>query len=337
MKRAILCATMIALSVSIADGADAKKKRATTPAAYTLTALDAEMYGPIDINNAGEVLIERQLEQWVDPAPLLLMRNRRRASVPFQCPGTTNDTIAEDLNNNAEVVGHCGHQPGELLVAFVANLKTGVHALLSVPGSTTTWGYGINDAGDVVGIYTDQLHKFHSFYWLKATGEYRTIHNPLADQVGGFTWLRGINKNGQIIGYYTTAKAVPWEEFQFVYSNGTFLPIVFPGASQTHALAINNLGQVLGWYSGAGCPSQPCLFLYDDNMYFAAPLPLPANEPRPDGMPAGTATLIGMSGLNDKAQFTGSYYRILEWNARDHLGNIAPSKIEVINFIATPK
>jgi hypothetical protein len=326
-----------------------KNKPAPTEISYTIELIDAEMWGPIDINNKGEVLIERQLVEGASPAPLIIKKNSKETAA-FECPGTTNDTDGEGINNHGDIVGHCGHDaraPG--LFAFIGNPKTGSLTLLAYPGAQTTWGYGINDFGQVVGFYANPIEPpfccflpprhLHSFLWDKATGEYRTIDNPLAELVGGWTWLTGINNKGQIVGHYNTLLNVPWEEYQFIYDNGTFTPVEFPGADQTHITGINNNSQILGWYDDidADC-SGVCIFLFDSGEYFTINLPLPSNEPRPDGAPAGFASLSGslLGGLNDKGQFVGTYYRISEWGL-DIFGNLGPSDIEIGNFIATPQ
>jgi hypothetical protein len=126
---------------------------------------------------------------------------------------------------------------------------------------------------------------------------------------------------------------------RFIYDDGTFTPVEFPGADQTHITGINNNSQILGWYDDidADC-SGVCIFLFDSGEYFTINLPLPSNEPRPDGAPAGFASLSGslLGGLNDKGQFVGTYYRISEWGL-DIFGNLGPSDIEIGNFIATPQ
>ena len=83
--------------------------------------------------------------------------------------------------------------------------------LLSFPGADSTFAFGINDLGDVVGQYGgfrfgDGLDRFHGFLW--RNGEYTTIDAPFPDAM--HTALLGINTAGQIIG--------------------TFQPLDFPGA-----------------------------------------------------------------------------------------------------------
>lgn len=334
MKRAIICATMIALSVSIADGADAgKKKRARSSPVYKLTAISSQMWSVIDINNKGEVLIDRQLEEFATAAPLILDR-RNRESAAFQCPGTTNDTIAENFNNNSDIVGHCGHQPRFTVSAFVANPRSGGVELLSYPGAQSTWGFGVNDFRQVVGVVITPEFIVHGFIWDPATQSYQRVDHPLALPAGGGTHLTDINNKGQALGFRTTARNIPSEEFDFLYDNGSFTDIEFPGATFTQASALNNNTQILGIYSAPGCSQ--CVFLRDDDLYFAITLPLPANEPRPDGVDAGVARLIGVGGLNDKQQFVGNYVRVLEW-ALDRFGFMSPKRSENVRFIATPK
>jgi hypothetical protein len=351
MSMAVLVCGLFISTLAMAASNDltyAAERKRVRQTAYTHSLIDADMWGILDINNGGDVLIERQLVQFASPAPLIIKKNGEETAA-FECPGTTNDTDGEGINNHGDIVGHCGHDaraPG--LFAFVANPKTGSLTLLAYPGAQTTWGYGINDFGQVVGFYANEPEPpfccnlpprhLHSFFWDKATNQYFTIDNPLAELVGGWTWLKGINDKGQMVGHYNTLKNVPWEEYQFMYDNGTFTPIEFPGADETHITGFNNKSQILGWYTDndANC-SGHCIFLFDSGEYFTINLPLPANEPRPDGAPAGIAFLSAsdLGGLNDKGQFVGTYFRILEWG-RDIFGNLAPSKYEVGNFIATP-
>jgi hypothetical protein len=338
----ILAATIAFYTVAPVEANDkAKKKPPVIAPSYALEVIDAEMWGILDINNRGDVLIERQLAEFASPAPLIINKNDKETA-PFECPGTINETFGAGINNHRDIVGACN---GRSPIGFVANPQSGSFTLLAVPGALTTWGTGINDLGQVVGFYANPVEPpfccflpprhLHSFFWDRATGEYRTIDNPLAELVGGWTRLTGINNKGQIVGHYNTLRNVPSEEFQFIYDNGTFTPVEFPGADQTHIEGFNNNSQILGWYSDSACGSR-CIFLFDSGEYFTISLPLPPNAPRPDGAPAGTASLSNIGGLNDKGQFVGAYVRISEW-AIDMFGNLGPSRIEVGNFIATPQ
>jgi hypothetical protein len=311
------------------------KKKQPDVAEYTLELIDAPDVR--DINNREQVLIERQLVQGATPVPLIVKRNGKETA--FECTGTTNDTTGEGINNRGDIVGHCGHNPPGNPLAFVGNPLTGSQVLLAYPGAWATWGYGINDYGQVVGFYdnvTPQSNRFHSFAWDPATNQYFTIDNPLAQLVGGWTWLRGINNKGQMVGHYNTQENVPFEEYQFIYDKGTFTPIEFPGARQTHITGFNNESQVFGWYADLTEECRLlCLFRFDRGEYFKITLPLPANEPRPDCAPASVPRVISVGGLNDKGQFVGEYGRITSW-VTDEFGTVFPVW-EYYRFVATPQ
>jgi probable HAF family extracellular repeat protein len=112
-------------------------------------------------------------------------------------------TYAEKNNNLGDLVGYYyGYNP--------SNRSTGEFGFkrssnddwttLSVPGSTSTEAYGINDSGQIVGRYTtgaDFDHRVnHGF--LYSNGAYYTI-----DVFGATsTWLRDISNDGKIIAQY---------------------------------------------------------------------------------------------------------------------------------------
>src|SRR5262249_41582585 len=113
---------------------------------YTLAPIDApNIWAPIAINDRGDVLFERQLEQFAPPVPLVLRHGEE--SDPFQCPGTTNDTQAEAFNDADHIVGSCGANPGFTLQTFLASAKSGKARFFAYPGATanTTVGKGVNN------------------------------------------------------------------------------------------------------------------------------------------------------------------------------------------------
>jgi hypothetical protein len=313
---------------------------------YTLTPINAEMWGPVDINNHGDVLIERQLSEGASPAPLIINKNGKETR-PFECPsGDEPSTEGSAFNNLGDVVGTCG---GLRPFGFVANLKSGSVNFLYYPGALATWGFGINDSGQVVGLYENQPEPpfccflpprhLHSYLWDKSTGEYRTIDHPFSIETGWPTVLTGINNKGQIVGYHYDERLVSFGTYHFVYDNGMFTPVRHPkawGEDSTYIYGFNNHSQIFGAYSGPGCGQ--CLFFYDGIEYFDVSLPLPDNAPYPNGMIVFPASAFNFAGLNDNGQFVGTYQTILEWGPDPfHPGEFAPTKTELVNFIATPQ
>ena len=70
---------------------------------------------------------------------------------------------------------------------------------IDVPGSFSTLANGINDAGQVVGTYTNSAG---TFGFLESGGSYTTIDVPGATR----TEANGINDAGQVVGTYVTTQ-----------------------------------------------------------------------------------------------------------------------------------
>src|SRR5919201_54702 len=119
--------------------------------------------------------------------------------------------------------------------------------------SATTCGTnarGINDAGQIVGVYFDASNSEHSF--LYSAGTFTTLAEP-----SGTTIAFGINDAGQTVGEY---EDVTGDAHGFLYSGGTFTTLDNPSASTgTLALGINDAGQIVGYYTDV---SSAHAFLY---------------------------------------------------------------------------
>ena len=147
-----------------------------------------------------------------------------------------------------------------------------------VPGSVFTDPFGINNAGQIVGVFGDNVAN-HAF--LYSNGGFTTISVPggqlnpfginntgeivgsLSDNIGtanhGFldnhgtiisfdigdrtTGANSINDFGQIVGIYST-----FSDFQHLYEGaiGAFTTINVPGTISGGGLGINNAGQIVG-------------------------------------------------------------------------------------------
>jgi probable HAF family extracellular repeat protein len=132
------------------------------------------------------------------------------------------------------------------------------YTLLDVPGSVNTLPHGINDAGEVVGLYGDpNSDRGHGF--LYSGGTYTTLVPPGSY----FSDASGINDAGQIVGLYNVSQT--GFSKGFLLTSGTYSDIVPPGASfNIQATGINNAGQIVGYYGQTGSPHA---FLFDNGSY----------------------------------------------------------------------
>lgn len=131
-------------------------------------------------------------------------------------------TLAADINDSGQIVGE--HLYGNLL--------------------------GINDAGEIVGLYRDSKQgKDHGF--LLSGSTFTSIDFPGADQ----THAIGIDSADRIFGSYCiggNACYNPGESVHgFTLSGGTFTTIDFPGAISTEVWGQDRGGQIAGRYQDA--------------------------------------------------------------------------------------
>jgi uncharacterized membrane protein len=113
---------------------------------------------------------------------------------------------------------------------------------VNIPGAAETWVHGINNAGVMVGPYTDKANVCHSFI---LDGKKLT---KLNDPKGTCTQANNLNANGPImvVGSYEPTPGVPRG---FFYKNGKFTDISGPkNAIFSIANGINDQGDIVGVY-----------------------------------------------------------------------------------------
>jgi hypothetical protein len=260
--------------------------------------------------------------------------NRKKKPIEIRCPGDQTDnhsTVVSGINNVGQIVGSCTDG------AFVRE-RNGDITLLNFPGAEGTVASGINDLGHVVGqywgtLFGQALQRFHGFIW--KDGEYITIDAAFPNAM--FTSLSGINNLGQIIGTYLHQRPGSSDpndydsELAFVYDNGSFTSLDFPGATApfvccgatTLPMDINNAGQILGsTYDGDG---NLRFFLYDDGKYFVI-----------TGLPDDVADFGSAWGLNDRSEIAGTYIRRVPCE-RCGIGGAPGHTLDLHSFVAEPR
>lgn len=96
---------------------------------------------------------------------------------------------------------------------------------MNVPGASTTWAYGINDVGKIVGAYSDGGTASHGFIF--QNGNHTTFDRPSFASTG---FLR-ISNAGQITGFSNENIGSP--SAAFLLDPGTFTEFNVPGPTIT--------------------------------------------------------------------------------------------------------
>jgi hypothetical protein len=199
----------------------------------------------------------------------------------FNYPGQTL-TVAAGINDSGLIVGSAT-QNCDRRGTVVGYLYDGTtFTTLQDGGNTATYGYGINNSGIVVGE-VGSLDYTRGFR-LITNGQYRILHFP-GIYINAFA--SGINNRGAIVGTTISGNT----NTAYIYQNGIFSNIDFPGAVQTEGLGINDHGIVVGWYAlVGGCE---CAFALRNGKYTSFAYP--------------GALFTAATGINKSGQIVGDY------------------------------
>ncbi|MDO9310867.1 MAG: PEP-CTERM sorting domain-containing protein [Nitrosomonas sp.] len=126
-------------------------------------------------------------------------------------------------------------------VAFVSLFYDGESVEVVDVGHSVNFAMGINDSGQIVGFFWDDLSLSAGYVY--SGGSYTVLTAPESI----FTYAVDINAGGQVVGFYGDSVGT----HGFVYSGGLYSDLNAPGASQTFATGINDSGQIAGYYLDA--------------------------------------------------------------------------------------
>lgn len=201
-----------------------------------VSCFDATAMNANGINNAGEIVGSAEIDgEWIG----FYWIAGECTELVF--PGST-QTWAYGINNLGEIVGQ--YQLPDLTLhgfLFTNATYTTVDVIIGNIAAAASSAQDIDDAGDIVGGYTDQFGIAHGFY--NASGSFTAVNYPDATQG---TMLFGINNNGQTVGYYGATDSTG---HSFLLDNGTFSNIDPPNCDVwSSAQGINDAGEIVGYF-----------------------------------------------------------------------------------------
>ncbi len=158
---------------------------------------------------------------------------------------------------------------------------------------------GINANGDAIG--TNAVGR-HSVVFALFNGAFASIATPFAVAALDSVVPTGLNDRRQVTGYYGTGSygsGGAGDVKSFISSGSSYTVVDVPGTVSTDALAINNLGQVVGTYTtvsgvfGQFTYGQLQGFLYDVGGITTIDVP-------------GAMSTV-LNGINDAGEVSGTY------------------------------
>ncbi|MEZ5967126.1 MAG: hypothetical protein R3F56_25045 [Planctomycetota bacterium] len=148
-------------------------------------------------------------------------------------PSSTN-SILHGINQVGVVLG--SRRPG---TPAGFRYQNGTTTLYSIPGLSTAAGSGLNDAGLMVGGYTDSQARDHGFFW-PGSGGATTLDYPGAQH----SVLVDVDDAGRMIGNYWVFGSGRWRGF--AYDRSAFTTLDMPGAHWTYLMGMNSSGWLVG-------------------------------------------------------------------------------------------
>src|SRR5437016_2124647 len=167
---------------------------------------------------------------------------RRGQFTPVDVPSATFSTDATWVNARGDIVGTFGDSRGTHAYVRSAGVYTTIDFPGSDPAKTATLGFGISNAGDVVGVEFGRGDFLHGAGYRFSHGNFTLVDVPGA--VGTFPTM--VLDGGQIVGTYFGGDSV---FHGFVLSGGEFKTIDVPDSTFTWITGMNPEGDLVGFYN----------------------------------------------------------------------------------------
>ncbi len=171
-------------------------------------------------------------------------------------PPGAKSSIAESVNDAGQIVGtYDKNQRGH---GFLYD--NGTYQTIDYPNSIFTEALGINNNGEIVGVYWDQSGGIHGFMLINGT--FSTFDFPGAKS----TDLHAVNSQGWVVGNYGMPDG---SAGSFLWDGASFTNITYPGSGATTVYGINDAGDIVGTYNATSTDG----FLYHEGVYSLISLP----------------------------------------------------------------
>jgi len=156
--------------------------------------------------------------------------------------GTVTDlagtSFASSISNNGKITGSGNGQ------AFLYSGGTTTY-LGALPGGAISTGYGVNNAGTVVGVAETKVGGNTLYRAFSSTGGVMTDLGTLGSTAPGYSsTARAVNNSGTVVGYYTSPTYSSGNGFY--YSGGAMHPLTGLYTLGCTAYGINDSGRIVG-------------------------------------------------------------------------------------------
>ena len=196
--------------------------------AYTFERIDvpgAYKSHATGINDSGLIAGWTVATQFAIPQPFVY-DGTTHTIYPSACAPSACQTYFHGINDSGVASGYYngGSFPGFIY-------SGGVYTTVNSPFISNGYGFGNNNAGDVVGIG-----------YIYSGGTFTAINYPGADTDS--TWVYDVNNLGAVTGRYSEGSGT----HGFIYDAGVYTSFDVPGSTSTTSYGINDAGVVVGFH-----------------------------------------------------------------------------------------
>ena len=252
-----------------------------------------QVFDAQDYPNSGETVVETAILNTNGVAIPILSKH-----VNLEVPGLASDTTSL-FTFNASMSTDAAGTEGDTLTSATFLYTMGPllpaprlaplsYSNVDLPGMASTTVSNINDAGQMVGIYVDQLGVQHGYVTGKQGG-FTTIDFPGASSTSGL----GINNQGDVSGFYTDNAG---NTHGYLLQRGTFTSFDFPNAITTFPIGINDKDQIVGEYVAADEGFHG--FLFSNGQFTSID----------QGPGTGLFAATEATGINDRGDIVGTFF-----------------------------
>jgi len=204
-------------------------------------------------------------------------------------PTSTNVLQALGINNSMTVAGF---DNGSFNQGFTLTLPSTFSSPILYPpaGTYPTMVTGINDAGDVSGIYVNTVTGVNNGF-TDIGGAFTTVNNPAS---AVFNQALDINNSDETVGYYAPTVGGTPGDVSYSQKGGVFTPVSgLPTNFNNQAVGLNNLGEIVGFYQPDAALATSFGYLDDGGTITTID-------------PFGS-TFVSANGINDQGDIVGTY------------------------------
>ncbi|MBL9189108.1 MAG: hypothetical protein JNK23_16615 [Opitutaceae bacterium] len=213
-----------------------------------------------------------------------------RSSTGTVTPFGPSTTIATAMSRNGIVAGYT-ETANRRAFRYAGGTLTDLGAL---PGGSNSYGYGVNNAGTVVGSSNESTNRFlHAVIY---SGGTVTDIDPTGTGALGSAAL-GINSAGTVVGQNSVGRAFIYTAATGIVDLNTLVTNLAASgfASLTSATAINDAGQIVGYGTVGG---RTAAFRLDVSV-----APAITAHPQPQTVPPGSSVVFSVTATGAALQY----------------------------------